>query len=141
MNKKTKIYTINLADYSNQQLENFINNINIYLSLGIDKINCSINDIFNLVPPCSYPDWKYSYYFMEGEYKRILCDPIVLLFNFEDLLFSHKYNSFLEIEMAMNRNEILGGDLLTSGVFDFLEVKLLNGQSILYSTKCEHIHE
>lgn len=126
-NMKKRCYTIDLREYNNEQLDNLLNNAVIFIGLDQNTTITNIEDLFNGMEN-TFLSYCYSYYAFEGEYLHIRCNPILIVFNFIDLMILKKYETQFEIESVMSCSERLGADILTSKEYDVVKVILPNNK-------------
>lgn len=114
--------TKDLSSYSKEQISNLAHNLAIYFSIkNLEKM--SDEEIINKTissSSISYTAWVYH----KGPY--IECNPIVFLFNFDEIIIANKYNSRDEMYLEIMTRECLGGDLLTCGCYSALEIVKLD---------------
>ena len=124
-----KDFVIDLKDYNENQISTLLNNIVVFLQIE-DKTE-KIDEIISKAAKSSL-EVCYTYYAFEGEYLEIFCHPVVLFFNFICIMTKYTWESQEEIYDQMSMSEILGGDILTSGTYNTLQIKLLNGKTISF---------
>ena len=131
--KKGQIAVINLNDYNAMQLDNLLSNLILFLGASFNLLHKT--NIDQVLKDCenrqSY-GYSYTYYLGEEPYQKIYCHPVVLAFNFIDIMISQKWKSSQQNEDQRICNEIFGGDILTSGVYAVLNIVLLDQSTISF---------
>lgn len=105
-------YIVDLREYTEKQIAILLHNLKVFLN----KEDSNINNVDAFIKHYSeqFMSTTYSYYAFNDEYFTVTCHPIVLIFNWIDLIIKKTYISQNEINELMYTNEILGGDMITS---------------------------
>ena len=65
-------------------------------------------------------------------YLTVTAHPVVIIFNFIDLMVKETWDNTYEMEQAMSCYEILGGDLLTAGDCSSLDIVLCTNERLSF---------
>ena len=123
---------IDLGNYNHTELENIRENLTIYFGLDVLSVNQSIDNLLKKIDGIIMPPVLYEYYLDMEETYGIYCHPIAIFFNYVDVMAQSKWKTREAIDFEMARNENLGGDILSSGDYNALEIKLINEEKLIF---------
>ena len=118
------MFSVDLRSFSEEQKENMLHNIKMYLNDGANEetnLDRYLILIKNKIIECAY-------YVGEGEDKYYKVNILFWVFNHEIIFTERKYNSWEELYESIYTNSMVGSDEILSGEVSILELTLSNGK-------------